>query len=393
MSGIYDEQILGAEQQARTAQKLREGMTTPQGQMVSGWYVPPSITQYMAEALKGYFAGKQGSEAKNTYDTLTKKKQEETARFAEMLAPKTAATPTPEQTSNMGQPVDLSKSQPIPAVDTTTTQPTEQEMMAGLLGLAKVNPEAAGPALAINQWQTGRQDKSEAMAQAQQDRLELERQRALDRAAMMTGGDTKQYFQPIQTADGIYAFNSRTGKMELVSSVKGAQNDPALQGKIAEAKGAGKTIGTAQGTAQTSLDQTLSQGDTTLKQLDDLLKHPGFSTAVGVGNEITRFAPSGTETRNFLTRLDQLKGGQFLQAYQTLKGGGQITEVEGKKATEAIARMNATSSEVEFKQAVNDFADVIRAGMERAKQQSQGNFAPVTSAPTAAGGAKFLGFE
>ena len=385
MAGIYDQEILGAAQQQETARKLREGIKSPEGQMVSGWYVKPSITQYMAEALKSYYAGKEGKEARGKYEGLTKRKQDETARLLKQLEPRADVSITPEGMRQFTQQPDISTQgivsnalnpQPQgPMTQTTYTQPDDKTRMAALLQGMAVNPEAFQGAAKLEEFDMLRGDKKEAALQAQKAAMELERQRTLDRQ-MMQGGQEKQYFQPIQTADGTYAFNSRTGKMELSSPVKGAQNDPVLQRELAGAKAGGKVTGTAQGTAQTTLDQTLFQGETTLKQLDDLLAHPGFSTAVGVGNEITRFAPSGSEPRNFLTRLDQLKGEQFLQAFQSLKGGGQITEVEGKKATEAIARMNATSSEAEFRQATKDFGDVIRAGMSRAQNQAQGNFAP-----------------
>jgi len=387
MSGIYDEEILGAKQQQETARKLREGIKSPEGQMVSGWYVQPSITQYMAEALKGYYAGKEGREAKTKYDTLSKQKSDETARLLKRMEPKADVTVSPEL---MRGDVSGMMNSPNPATQTTYTQPDEQTRMSALSQGLAVNPGAfAGPAQ-MEMYGMSRQDKKEAAAQAQQDRIELERQRALDRQ-MMRGQSDAQRGQIIYDNQGnVFNVNPYTNEVRPVATggkqIQGAQWSPDLQKNIAGAKAVGTAQGAAQGTAQTGLDNTLFQGETTLKQLDDLLAHPGFSTAVGIGNEITRFAPSGSEPRNFLTRLDQLKGGQFLQAYQTLKGGGQITEVEGKKATEAIARMNATSSEAEFKQAVKDFADVIRAGMSRAQNQAQGNFAPVNSTPTVSGG-------
>lgn len=53
MAGLYEEKILGAEQSRELARKLREsGEAIPQGQMVSGWYVPPSIAQSLAGVLK-----------------------------------------------------------------------------------------------------------------------------------------------------------------------------------------------------------------------------------------------------------------------------------------------------------------------------------------------------
>jgi len=68
-----------------------------------------------------------------------------------------------------------------------------------------------------------------------------------------------------------------------------------------------------------------------------------------------------------------------LQAYETLKGGGHITEVEGKKATDAIARMDASGTEKEFINAAREFQAAIRAGVARARQaQAKGQQQPVT---------------
>ena len=67
-----------------------------------------------------------------------------------------------------------------------------------------------------------------------------------------------------------------------------------------------------------------------------------------------------------MPRMDQLKGSAFLQAFEILKGGGQITEVEGKKATDAINRMSISTSENEFRQAAQDFLSIV----DRAEQNA-----------------------
>lgn len=97
--------------------------------------------------------------------------------------------------------------------------------------------------------------------------------------------------------------------------------------------------------------------------------HPGFETAVGIsgiqgGFGLAGFIP-GTDTTDFKKRLDQLKGGAFLEAFNSLKGGGQITEVEGKKATDAITRMDTAQSEKEFVAAAREFSGVIEQGVRR----------------------------
>jgi hypothetical protein len=85
--------------------------------------------------------------------------------------------------------------------------------------------------------------------------------------------------------------------------------------------------------------------------------HPGFEQSVGRGKSyggMTRYIPfieeplAGSEARDFWGRHSQVKGKVFMEAFKTLKGGGQITENEGDKATAALARLNASSSEKEY---------------------------------------------
>lgn len=63
-----------------------------------------------------------------------------------------------------------------------------------------------------------------------------------------------------------------------------------------------------------------------------------------------------------------------------LKGGGQITEIEGMKAEQAMARMDRAQSEAEFKQALTDFRDAVKAGMDKLRQRAGQPSAP--AAPT-----------
>ncbi|MBP9930253.1 MAG: hypothetical protein KBF63_13315 [Rhodoferax sp.] len=100
--------------------------------------------------------------------------------------------------------------------------------------------------------------------------------------------------------------------------------------------------------------------------IEMLDKHPGRETATGASGAIDprNYIP-GTDAKDFSVALDQLKGKTFLQAFESLKGGGQITEVEGKKATEAIGRLNTAQSDKAFKQALGDLRGVVEAAMKR----------------------------
>jgi hypothetical protein len=102
--------------------------------------------------------------------------------------------------------------------------------------------------------------------------------------------------------------------------------------------------------------------------------HAGFKSAVGAPTLSSGFGVAGylpaTDTTNFKERLEQIKGETFLQAFNTLKGAGQITEQEGTKATAALNRMSKSLSEIEFVKAAREFEENIQKGMELARKRA-----------------------
>lgn len=162
---------------------------------------------------------------------------------------------------------------------------------------------------------------------------------------------------------------------------------PDFKGAQASATATGRVQGETQATAAVNLPQTVAQGEDTIKLIDDIVNHPGMpgvigmpESASGVTNYLFGKPLPGTKEADFRARLDQLQGKQFLQAYETLKGGGQITEIEGAKAQDAISRMTKTGqSEEEFRKAAKEFQDIIRAGVNRAKLKA--GVKPPTGAP------------
>lgn len=195
-------------------------------------------------------------------------------------------------------------------------------------------------------------------------------------APASASGSGTPYYSPVQTAKGVYAFNARTGQMELIDAagapVVGSASDPRLQGEIAAARASGELTGKTGTQAKIDLPQHIQEADDTVALIDNMLAHPGLKQAVGTSSLLGVQKVPGTEARSFTVALDQLKGKQFLQAFQSLKGGGQITEVEGQKATQAISRMDTANTEKEFIAASREFQGIIRKGVERAKQKAGG---------------------
>lgn len=150
--------------------------------------------------------------------------------------------------------------------------------------------------------------------------------------------------------------------------------DPEYQARKAELIAQGRERGQIQAKAKADLPNVITQGEQTIQLVDDLLQHPGFSVSVGKSaplGSLQSYIP-GTQAASFDIALKQLKGKQFLEAFETLKGGGQITQIEGEKATQAMSRMEKANTEAEFIKASREFQDIIRRGVNRAKMRAGG---------------------
>lgn len=103
-------------------------------------------------------------------------------------------------------------------------------------------------------------------------------------------------------------------------------------------------------------------------QIDALLFDPALPKALGIEGFLrTPFAELGLDedTARVKGRIDQIKGGAFLEAYKSLRGGGQITELEGQKAEAAQARFSTAQSEEDFRDALMEYKFYIEQGIRR----------------------------
>lgn len=106
--------------------------------------------------------------------------------------------------------------------------------------------------------------------------------------------------------------------------------------------------------------------------IDALMKHPGRKWATGPASVLPTIP--GTPQADFISRHNQLTSRAFLQAFETLKGGGPITEVEGTKATQAMMRMDRATTDGEYEAAAQDFLKAYRAGVEKLRNKARPQF-------------------
>ena len=180
------------------------------------------------------------------------------------------------------------------------------------------------------------------------------------------------------------------------------QYNPELQATIAQAKEYGTALGKNKAAAEAALPGAIETASEGIRLIDEMVgkreikdasgkviqkgtrPHPGFSSYVGATLTPGMRFVEGSDTASFDVRQKQIEGRAFLEAFNSLKGGGSITEKEGEKGTAAIMRMNKASSEREYVAAARELQDILAKGVERARAKAGGAAAVPSAAPTAA---------
>ncbi len=133
-----------------------------------------------------------------------------------------------------------------------------------------------------------------------------------------------------------------------------------------------KAVGTETGkndvAAKAALPAVEAAGNQMLATIDSLAKDDYLPKMVGPVN--SRKWNVSADSQRVQSKMDQINGQAFLQAYNTLRGGGQITEVEGAKATAAMGRLNTAQNLQDYKEALQELRDIVAQGIMRARQKA-----------------------
>jgi hypothetical protein len=170
------------------------------------------------------------------------------------------------------------------------------------------------------------------------------------------------------------------GNLIITATPGSAEVASARAGQVAGAEAAGKVSGTSQAQATIDLPKVIDNADTAVKHVQELLSHPAFKSSVGMGVPGMKYVP-GSAQADFRSRMDQIQGGAFLTAIDTLKGTGAITEVEGTKATAAKNRMATATSEKAFNDAAKDFLDIMEQGVKQTYSRAGKAYVPLQRGP------------
>ena len=125
---------------------------------------------------------------------------------------------------------------------------------------------------------------------------------------------------------------------------------------------------------------------TMISSIDAIYNDPALPKITGTiegggGNDVDQFGIArrlyyGEDGLALIQRVKQLQDTVFMSAREMLKGGGQITDFEGRKAEAAMARMSRAQGEKEFKEALKDLRDAITAGQAKLQAATGGASTP-----------------
>lgn len=169
---------------------------------------------------------------------------------------------------------------------------------------------------------------------------------------------------PYFTQDGKPYVTGTDGSIKFPEFPEDAK--PLAPGQLAENKARGSATGKAMGEAKAALPKVLQSTAETLGALDALESDPYLDNMLGSFDGRT---PDITSDANRVkARMDEITGKTFLTAFQSLRGGGAITEAEGVKATAAISRLgNRVQDPTAYRAAIQDIKDIAKNGLLRAK--------------------------
>ncbi len=403
----------------RRAQLMQQAQG-PQGQMVSGHYVAPNALQYLASGLRQYVGNAEETAVRGEQKKLVEGQQQKIAEALRNFNTMAQGTPENAPGDGVGPTMPAQPANMRGAYAALMEAPDQQLRQAGLQGMTQL-PEMEARAADRTENREFRKAEADAARTARVQQLELAHEQRMENmkaqnasreqmaaeqrefqremAKMrqsMAGAAAQPYFQPVQTAQGVMAFNARTGRVEPVmgpagAPIIGAGADPALQGALAGAK-ASATSGVEQGVERGKAVKKSEQMLSALDQAETLLKagptQSGIGSAADAAARFAGISTPGAQTAGQLETLSgwlvanvpRMEGPQSnidVQNYTTMAG------MVGDRTRPVAERMAALKTVRELQQKYKQFnqdqmgsAPSQAAPQKRLRFDAQGNVIP-----------------
>lgn len=383
---IAQKQYQLAQRQAYANALMQQANEPLQGQNVNGHYVAPSWTQGLAKALGAYMGAKTMADMPQQQQEL---QQMQSARMAAQFGlgqPQSAqgaqSMPLGEQATQPTIPLlpgrsaqesfVIAQGMGLPAYLKMVGEQGNQRPIAVAPGGTLVDPRTNMPTFTAAQngiQTTYGPNGAQAQAVPGYDAANaaIQGAEAGAKAAATTPFDIAKDRDRQNTAANIATvevpYNGGTVAMTQAQYADYLRSQGA-PGAATQSGGLGTTVSPRVQEARQMLPKVDNQVSTMVNTIDQILNHKGLDYSVGVWGK----APTvpGTPQADVRALQDQIQGQAFLQAFESLKGGGAITEVEGKKAEQAIARLQSTQSPTAYRDSLKELRGMLQAAQERA---------------------------
>ncbi|QZA71257.1 P22-like injection translocase [Pseudomonas phage AH02] len=358
---IRQERILGAEEKRRQQQEERQQLATDAAQQAYKSGDPDQMAQVSLQYPEI---------AQNLHQVVglnDERKVKEAAGFA-----RTLLTSPPEQRDAIFQ--NRIKTLQDQGRDPSHTVQAYQQYQS--------NPDAAIQGITLD-WAAGDpqgygviadQRKAEAAA-ARDTRKEAREDRKLD--------------QQLSIAQMSAADRSLTRQIAALTAQQGATMNDLKRQELAM-----KIDSTKEKAEQNKVEMKskatseVASFDDTLSLINSIEQAPGLEGNFGKSSYIPNIR--GSDAANAKSLIDQLGGKAFLEAYNSLRGGGSITETEGKEAKTALLNMQGAQSAESFRKNLATFKSVIERGRtssikKQAKYLGDQDSSSANTAPSSGG--------
>lgn len=218
-SRMYDVERVGGDQRTRLAEMLRaNALNQPQGQMVSGWYVKPSWSQNLNQALSGALGTYMGAQLDEERKTKTAELLRDLSQgkavepipavqnFNGMEQMAEGQTPMPQQAPQnelqrlTQRPQAGEQSQMVPAMAPRQEQRyvplTEEEKIGKVMELAQYNPNAA------QIWSAQDTARQARLTRAEERELDFQRRKELLQDQIRGRQETQQLIASMRQPTG-----------------------------------------------------------------------------------------------------------------------------------------------------------------------------------------------
>jgi hypothetical protein len=416
----------------------KQSMESPQGQMIGRRYVAPSLTQNLAQLMEGYQSGQMGKQgleelrnARQAYDTRSQGEMQNfmgamrgtPASESQNVAPDEYGQMTnqpiqnPAQAPNQARAMALALQSKNPSLQAMGSEMMKNEMFPKLqvVGRSLLNPkgEVVGTDPTV---EAERLAKTEEAQRAQREKIEANKELAASRAleAKQRQDENLALRRELagQSNETRRAMMMASRQSDIPKLKQGEIWNPELQ-RVDAVKGSDTYIkqSGAHGkdyAALNGIDTKLDNAIDTINKILDPKNKDAFESNFGGYNALisNKFPGKTQDTR---MAIESLKSNMKNAGLEMMRSGGAIgamTEKEWPIVEGMISRIDPTLSEGEARaelQKVAAYMGKIKSNARDAYNTEWGNTQyvkpqlgggkPAVAAPSAKGGAKFLGFE